>query len=144
MPLYDYACTVCGRRVEVLQSVHAREPERCEVCGGRLRRVISSPAVHFKGTGWAKKERAAAATKRARSSAGDSDSASGRAESRDDSSSGNKSGGDRSGGDRSGGNKSGGDESGGKAAGADRASADGGTAARERSGKASVDERAGG
>ncbi|MGZ3641745.1 MAG: FmdB family zinc ribbon protein [Candidatus Limnocylindrales bacterium] len=139
MPLYDYACTVCGRRVEVLQSVHAREPEHCEVCGGRLRRVISSPAVHFKGTGWAKKERAAAATKRARSSAGDGDSASGKAEARDDSSSGTKSGGTKSGG-----GESGRGESGGNASGADRAGADGGTAARERSGKASVDERAGG
>ena len=35
-------------------------PRRCAYCGGRMRQVFSPPAVHFKGSGWAKKERAAA------------------------------------------------------------------------------------
>ena len=59
MPLYDYACSDCGRRIEVSHGIHEDGPQRCEACGGRLRRVLSPPAVHFKGSGWAKKERAA-------------------------------------------------------------------------------------
>jgi putative FmdB family regulatory protein len=62
VPLYDYDCAACGRRVEVIHGVHAPGPTHCPNCGGGpLRKAISAPAVHFKGTGWAKKERRAAA-----------------------------------------------------------------------------------
>ena len=54
MPFYDYVCQACGRRIEVMHGVHATGPERCDACGGRMQRVISRPAVHFKGSGWAK------------------------------------------------------------------------------------------
>jgi putative FmdB family regulatory protein len=60
MPLYDYACTECGRGLEVRHGVHEEGPRRCAYCGGRMRQVFSPTAVHFKGSGWAKKERAAA------------------------------------------------------------------------------------
>lgn len=61
MPLYDYDCTECGRRVEVIHGVHSPGPTHCPNCGGGpLRKAISAPAVHFKGSGWAKKERHAA------------------------------------------------------------------------------------
>jgi putative FmdB family regulatory protein len=61
MPLYDYDCAECGRRVEVIHGVHAPGPTHCPNCGGGpLRKAISAPAVHFKGSGWAKKERHAA------------------------------------------------------------------------------------
>jgi putative FmdB family regulatory protein len=61
VPLYDYDCAACGRRVEVVHGVHAPGPTHCPNCGGGpLRKAISAPAVHFKGTGWAKKERRAA------------------------------------------------------------------------------------
>ncbi|MGH2408612.1 MAG: FmdB family zinc ribbon protein [Candidatus Limnocylindrales bacterium] len=56
MPTYEYGCTVCGRVFEVLHGVHATGPERCEVCGGALRKLISAPAIHFKGSGWAGKD----------------------------------------------------------------------------------------
>ena len=60
MPIYDYACGSCGERVEVFHGVHAPGPERCERCGkGPMRKVVAAPTFHFKGTGWAKKERAA-------------------------------------------------------------------------------------
>jgi putative FmdB family regulatory protein len=60
MPLYDYDCAECGRRVEVFHGVHAPGPTHCPNCGGGpLRKAISAPAVHFKGSGWAKKERRA-------------------------------------------------------------------------------------
>jgi putative FmdB family regulatory protein len=62
MPLYDYDCLACGRRVEVVHGVHAPGPEHCPNCGsGPLRKAITAAAVHFKGSGWAKKERRATA-----------------------------------------------------------------------------------
>jgi putative FmdB family regulatory protein len=58
MPLYDYDCAACGRRIEVVHGVHAPGPTHCPNCGGGpLRKAITAAAVHFKGTGWAKKER---------------------------------------------------------------------------------------
>ncbi len=57
MPIYDYACTVCGRVVEVVHGVNGQGPASCETCGGPMRKLMSSPAVHFKGSGWAKKDR---------------------------------------------------------------------------------------
>jgi putative FmdB family regulatory protein len=58
MPLYDYDCAACGRRFEVVHGVHAERPTSCPICGsGPIRKAISAPAVHFKGSGWAKKER---------------------------------------------------------------------------------------
>jgi len=54
VPFYDYVCQACGRRIEVMHGVHATGPERCDACGGRMQRVISRPAIHFKGSGWAK------------------------------------------------------------------------------------------
>ena len=62
MPLYDYDCAACGRRFEVIHGVHAEGPAACPLCGkGPIRKAISAPAVHYKGSGWAKKERRATA-----------------------------------------------------------------------------------
>ena len=64
MPIYDYDCASCGRRSEIVHGVHADPPGECPLCGGGpLRKAVSAPAVHFKGSGWAKKERRAAPTK---------------------------------------------------------------------------------
>jgi putative FmdB family regulatory protein len=63
MPLYDYRCTECGREVEVMHGIHGSGPERCEACGGAMRKALSPPAIHFKGSGWAKKDAAATARK---------------------------------------------------------------------------------
>lgn len=63
MPLYDYDCANCGRRSEVLRGVHDVEPTACPLCGGGpLKKAFAAPAIHFKGSGWAKKERRATAT----------------------------------------------------------------------------------
>jgi putative FmdB family regulatory protein len=63
MPLYDYQCAACGRRFEVVHGVHADGPTACPLCGkGPVRKAITAPAVHYKGSGWAKKERRATAT----------------------------------------------------------------------------------
>jgi putative FmdB family regulatory protein len=56
LPVYDYACTVCGRTIEVMHEVHDSGPLVCEVCGGPMRKVLSAPAIVFKGSGWAKKD----------------------------------------------------------------------------------------
>jgi putative FmdB family regulatory protein len=60
VPLYDYDCAACGRRFEVIHGVHAEGPGSCPLCGsGPVRKAIAAPAIHFKGSGWAKKERRA-------------------------------------------------------------------------------------
>jgi len=79
MPIYDYACTVCGRVVEVVHGVQGHGPQACETCGGPMRKLLSTPAVHFKGSGWAKKDRRSSSTTKAaaRSAAGGEDSTTG-------------------------------------------------------------------
>ena len=52
MPLYEYRCTQCFRRVEIIQKVGGPPLEKCKVCGGAMKKVISSPAIQFKGSGW--------------------------------------------------------------------------------------------
>ena len=60
MPRYDYVCAACGSRFEVFHGVHDAGPASCTLCGeGPVRKAITAPAVHFKGSGWAKKERRA-------------------------------------------------------------------------------------
>jgi putative FmdB family regulatory protein len=77
MPLYDYDCAACGRRFEVVHGVHADGPTTCQLCGkGPVRKAISAPAVHYKGSGWAKKERRASTTPATPKSSADGTSAS--------------------------------------------------------------------
>ena len=63
MPAYDYDCASCGRRFEVSHSVYADGPTTCPLCGkGPVRKAITAAAIHYKGSGWAKKERRATST----------------------------------------------------------------------------------
>lgn len=72
MPLYDYDCAACGRRFEVIHGVHADPPGACPLCGnGPVKKAITAASVHYKGSGWAKKERRAAVKTNAASGAGD-------------------------------------------------------------------------
>ena len=58
MPLYDYDCAACGRRFEVIHGVNADPPASCPLCGkGPVKKAISAPTVHYKGSGWAKRDR---------------------------------------------------------------------------------------
>jgi putative FmdB family regulatory protein len=62
MPLYDYDCSACGRRFEVIHRVDADPPASCPLCGsGPVRKAFAPPTIVFKGSGWAKKERRATA-----------------------------------------------------------------------------------
>jgi putative FmdB family regulatory protein len=75
MPLYDYVCTRCGHQVEVMHSVHGHGPSACPECGGPMKKAIVAAAVHYKGTGWARKERSSGGT--SKSARSDSPSSSG-------------------------------------------------------------------
>jgi len=52
MPLYEYECKQCQQRTEKIQKFSDPEITICPHCGGPLERVISAPAVSFKGGGW--------------------------------------------------------------------------------------------
>jgi len=52
MPLYDYRCHKCGETFEVRQKFADEPLTEHEGCGGELERLISPPALQFKGTGW--------------------------------------------------------------------------------------------
>jgi putative FmdB family regulatory protein len=52
MPLYEYECTQCGCRSEVMQKVSDPPLRKCNKCGGTLKKLISPPAIQFKGSGW--------------------------------------------------------------------------------------------
>lgn len=52
MPLYEYRCRKCGVSVEKIQKFSDPPLTRCAECGGKLERVLSSPAIQFKGSGW--------------------------------------------------------------------------------------------
>jgi putative FmdB family regulatory protein len=53
MPLYEYECEACKQRFEVIQKFSDPSPETCARCGkGPVRRLLSTPAIQFKGSGW--------------------------------------------------------------------------------------------
>ena len=54
MPLYEYECTSCKERVEVIQRVSDAPSPHCEKCGAETKKLISSPAIQFKGSGFYK------------------------------------------------------------------------------------------
>ena len=74
MPLYDYECQSCAHVVEVMHSVNDAGPAACERCGGKMRKLMSTPAIVFKGSGWAKKDARSAGSAGASKSATDTDS----------------------------------------------------------------------
>ena len=52
MPLYEYQCEACNHRFERIQKFSDPPIETCPTCGGAVRKLISSPAIQFKGSGW--------------------------------------------------------------------------------------------
>jgi putative FmdB family regulatory protein len=52
LPLYEYACTQCGQHIEKIRKFSDPPLTKCEKCGGRLKQLLSSPAIQFKGSGW--------------------------------------------------------------------------------------------
>jgi putative FmdB family regulatory protein len=54
MPIYDYRCDHCGHVFSAVQSFNDEALEKCPNCGKKPRRLISTPAIVFKGSGWYK------------------------------------------------------------------------------------------
>jgi putative FmdB family regulatory protein len=52
MPLFEYQCLECGKKSETLKRYDDPPPAACPHCGGKLKKLVSSPAFQFKGTGW--------------------------------------------------------------------------------------------
>lgn len=52
MPIHEYTCEECHKRFEKLQKFSDKPCKKCPSCGGPLRKLISSPAIQFKGNGF--------------------------------------------------------------------------------------------
>ena len=52
MPIYEYECRKCGHHTELLQKFSDPSITKCELCQGRMRKLISQSTFHLKGTGW--------------------------------------------------------------------------------------------
>jgi len=52
LPLYEYRCEKCGSRIEKIQKFSDSPLTTCEKCGGDLTRLLSAPAIQFKGSGF--------------------------------------------------------------------------------------------
>jgi|SRR5215831_19552215 len=53
MPLYEYECDACGKRFEKIQKFSDPPADVCAHCGkGPVKKLLSSPAIQFKGSGW--------------------------------------------------------------------------------------------
>jgi putative FmdB family regulatory protein len=74
MPIYEYACTACDHRTDILHGLNDPGPAFCPSCGreGTMRKLFAPPTIHYKGSGWAKKDRGgSSAAKASKSSSGD-------------------------------------------------------------------------
>lgn len=63
MPLYEYECAQCKERVEILQRMSDPPYTHCPKCGGEVRKLVSSPAIQFKGSGFYKTDYGKSETK---------------------------------------------------------------------------------
>ncbi len=54
VPIYDYRCDACGHAFSAVQSYQDATLEICPQCGARPRKLMVSPAIVFKGSGWYK------------------------------------------------------------------------------------------
>ena len=52
MPMYEYQCATCGKVFELIQRFSDAPLVVHEGCGGPLERLVSAPALQFKGSGW--------------------------------------------------------------------------------------------
>lgn len=52
MPIYEYQCQRCSEIAEVFLRSGEKEPKKCDVCAGKLKRLISHSGFQLKGTGW--------------------------------------------------------------------------------------------
>lgn len=76
MPIFEYQCTQCDDRREVIEKFTEPPYAPCTKCGGEVRKLASAPAIQFKGSGFYKTDYASAASKADTKSEGKSESSS--------------------------------------------------------------------
>jgi putative FmdB family regulatory protein len=76
MPIYEYQCTKCNDRMEVIQRFTDPPYATCAKCGGEMKKLASAPAIQFKGSGFYKTDYASASSKADSKSEGKSESSS--------------------------------------------------------------------
>ncbi len=62
MPLYEYQCVSCGERVEILQKLSDPPYSHCPKCGADMKKLLSAPAIQFKGSGFYKTDYASSSS----------------------------------------------------------------------------------
>jgi putative FmdB family regulatory protein len=95
MPTYEYRCDN-GHVFEALQSMSEDPLEVCEVCGAPCQRLLSAPAIHYKGSGFYTTDYARKGKKPTPSGGGDSGSSSGSSDGASSASSGTSDSGSKS------------------------------------------------
>ena len=66
MPLYEYQCERCGR-FEIIQKFSDAPHAHCPKCGGDMKKLFSSPAIQFKGSGFYKTDYASGSSSKTES-----------------------------------------------------------------------------
>ena len=99
MPLYEYQCVKCGKKSEFIRSFSDPHETTCPWCGGALKKLLSSPAFQFKGSGFYATDYGKSGGSKGEDSKGEKSEKSERPEEKKDSSKGEegKSGGDGAG-----------------------------------------------
>ena len=53
MPIYDYQCSSCGHKAEVMRKISAANIEPCPECGAKtFSKQLSAPSFQLNGSGW--------------------------------------------------------------------------------------------
>ena len=52
MPIYEYECKKCGHFTEAWQKFSDPPITKCELCKGKMKKLISQNTFHLKGSGW--------------------------------------------------------------------------------------------
>jgi putative FmdB family regulatory protein len=52
VPLYEYECRRCHHRFERIRKFSDPPLRKCPNCRGGIRKLVSAPGIHFKGSGW--------------------------------------------------------------------------------------------
>ena len=86
MPLYEYECEKCGKHFEKIEKMGGPHLKKCPNCSGRVERLMSAPAIQFKGSGWYVTDYARSSNRGAEKSdaGGDSDKSDSKAETKTD------------------------------------------------------------
>jgi putative FmdB family regulatory protein len=67
MPIYEYQCKQCNDRHEIIQRISEAPLTHCPKCGGEMKKLLSSPAIQFKGSGFYKTDYASSSSSSAKS-----------------------------------------------------------------------------